>query len=165
MLEKLSSKEILDIISKHYTEERFAYGEWDEAKDLPEDFEFSDELKLAQKEYLEKRDAYYGHPGFRDQSLRDESFITVQSEFTNCPSEHELKQKEILNYLGLGEIVDIEQTGGEGQGDHWHQVWYFKDHDVYIKIIGDYTSYHGTEFYSGYGEEVKPVEKIITVFE
>ncbi len=67
--------------------------------------------------------------------------------------------------LGLGEIEEIAQKGGEGEGSEWYSVKYFKDHDVYIKIEGYYTSYHGTDFDGGYGDEVKPQEKTITVYE
>jgi len=39
---------------------------------------------------------------------------------------------------GVGEWEEVDQVGGEGEGDHWHSVKYFKDHDVYIKTIGFY---------------------------
>lgn len=74
------------------------------------------------------------------------------------------KEKFVLDTLGLGEVEEVDQRGGEGEGDHWHSVKYFKDHDVYIKTTGFYSSYHGTDFYDGYGEEVKPQQKTITVF-
>ena len=66
---------------------------------------------------------------------------------------------------GVGPFEEVDQVGGEGQGDHWHSVKYFKDHDVYIKTIGFYSSYNGTDFYNGYGKEVRPKEKTITIFE
>lgn len=67
--------------------------------------------------------------------------------------------------LGLGECEEIAQYGGEGKGDAWYSVKYFKDHNVYIRIDGCYTSYDGTDFYDGYGTEVFPKEKTITVYE
>jgi hypothetical protein len=75
------------------------------------------------------------------------------------------KEKFILDVLGLGEIEEVDQVGGEGEGEYWHSVKHFKDHDVYIKTIGFYSSYNGTDFYEGYGEEVKPQQKTITVFQ
>ena len=68
--------------------------------------------------------------------------------------------------LGLGEIKEVEQFGGEGQGDTWYSVKYFKDHDVYLKVSGYYQSYDGTDF-SGWGcvKEVTPTQKTITVYE
>ena len=65
----------------------------------------------------------------------------------------------------VGSWEEIEQYGGEGQGDSWYSVKYFKDHDVYIRTNGFYSSYNGTDFDYGYGEEVKPVQKTITVYE
>lgn len=75
------------------------------------------------------------------------------------------KNVECLKQLCLGEIEEIDQYGGEGQGDTWYTIKYFKDHDVYIKTDGFYSSYNGTDFDYGFGSEVKPVEKTITVFE
>jgi hypothetical protein len=120
---RLGAKEILDVISKNYSEENFAYGEWCELEGASEKIPGWDQL------------------GWKE------------------------KYSAALNFLNLGEIESIERVGGEGEGDHWHQVWYFKYHDVYIKIVGHYQSYHGAEFYDGYGTEVKPVQKTITVFE
>lgn len=67
--------------------------------------------------------------------------------------------------LGLGECKEIEKYGGEDQGSTWYSVKYFKDHDVYIRTDGYYSSYNGTEFDEGYGYEVKPAQKTITVYE
>lgn len=63
---------------------------------------------------------------------------------------------------------EIHQQGGEGEGDHWESVKYFPEQDIYIKVIGFYQSYNGTEFYGGYKDccsEVRPKEKTITVYE
>lgn len=69
--------------------------------------------------------------------------------------------------LGLGEIKEVEQHGGEGEGSNWFSVKHFKDHDVYIKVQGYYTSHYGTDF-DGWDDactEVKPTTKTIQVFE
>ncbi len=65
--------------------------------------------------------------------------------------------------LELGEITEVEQYGGEGDGSTWYSVKYFKDHDVYIRTDGYYSSYHGTDFNEGYGRQVVPktIEKIV----
>jgi hypothetical protein len=65
----------------------------------------------------------------------------------------------------IGEWEEIEQYGGEGQGETWYSVKFFKDHDVYIRTDGFYSSYNGTDFEEGFGEEVKPKLKTITVYE
>jgi len=73
----------------------------------------------------------------------------------------------IQDELGLGPIEAVTQVGGEGQGDEWYIIFYFTDHNVYLKCDGYYQSYNGTEFYDGWGDcyEVKPQEKTITVYE
>lgn len=65
----------------------------------------------------------------------------------------------------VGEWDEIEQVGGEGEGEVWYSVKYFKDHNVYIRTDGFYSSYNGTDFDNGYGEEVKPVERMVTFYE
>lgn len=70
--------------------------------------------------------------------------------------------------LGLGEIKEVVQKGGEGEGSEWYVVYYFSDHDVYMKIEGYYSSYNGTDFDGGWEDcasEVKPQTKTITVYE
>ena len=66
----------------------------------------------------------------------------------------------------VGPFKEVEQYGGEGQGDTWYSVKYFKDHDVYIRVDGWYQSHMGTEF-NGWKScsEVRPKQKTITVFE
>ena len=64
----------------------------------------------------------------------------------------------------VGEWEEVEQYGGEGKGTDWYSIKYFKEHDVYIRTEGYYQSYSGTEFYDGYGEEVKPKEVTVTQY-
>lgn len=78
-------------------------------------------------------------------------------------------QKDLKDTIQLetGIWEEIDQYGGESMGDHWHSVKHFKEHDVYIKVIGWYQSYNGTEFYDGWGccSQVLPQQKTITVYE
>ena len=69
--------------------------------------------------------------------------------------------------LGLGPINKVHSEGGEGQGEHWERVYHFPDHDVYISVVGFYSSYDGVDFYDGWGccSNVRPVQKTITVYE
>jgi len=69
--------------------------------------------------------------------------------------------------LGLGEIKEVEQVGGEDEGSTWYSVKHFVDHDVYVRVDGYYSSYNGTDFYDGWNccSEVKPIQKTITVYE
>lgn len=65
----------------------------------------------------------------------------------------------------LGVVERVDHYGGEGQGELYYDVLYFKDFDVYVKIRGYYYSYDGIEYYDDAISEVKPVKKEITVFE
>ena len=59
-----------------------------------------------------------------------------------------------------------EDEYGDDLGDSSILTWtvyHFKDHDVFIKFQGWYSSYNGIEFESM--QEVKPVTKTITVYE
>lgn len=65
--------------------------------------------------------------------------------------------------LGLGDIQEISQYGGEGQGNTWYSVKHFVDHDIYVRVDGHYSSYEGVDFYDDWEccGEVRPVEKTI----
>lgn len=47
----------------------------------------------------------------------------------------------------LGKVKEVEQIGGEGEGDSWYSVKHFVDYGVFIRIDGNYSSYNGTDFY------------------
>lgn len=158
-MKKLNAKEILEIIEENYSEYAFAHNEWDDVDSIKGCPDF---------EYIEKeRDDFYAkhQEKFRKLSWSEREQDPDWKTYSSMPSKWDKKREFVLNYLGLGKVVEIDQYGGEGQGDHWYSVKHFVDHDVYIKITGHYSSYHGTDFYDGYGKEVKPKEKTITVFE
>jgi hypothetical protein len=64
-------------------------------------------------------------------------------------------------------FTEVHSEGGEGRGEHWVRVKHFPKYDIYIQIVGYYTSYNGTDFYDGWGccSQVIPKEKTITVYE
>jgi len=68
---------------------------------------------------------------------------------------------------GIGEIVEVYQEGGENQGSHWESVKHLVDQDMYVKVVGWYSSYSGTDFdsYDNDLRIVTPKEKVITVYE
>lgn len=80
---------------------------------------------------------------------------------------HEIYQNKFTEYLSQYDIGSWEevdsQGGGEGGGEHFHSVIFFKDHNVYLRADGTYYSYDGIngadEFY-----EVEPQEKTITIY-
>lgn len=73
--------------------------------------------------------------------------------------------KDFKNLVGNHEIV--ARRGGEDKGSDWYIVYYFINHDIYMKIQGYYSSLFGVEFSDGWENayEVKPQTKTITVYE
>lgn len=120
--------------------------------------------KLTAKEILERLEKSgfsveaFAHeePDYIDELETEDGDVITNWE------EIEKRWKALQESLGGWEEVD--HKGGEGQGDEWYSVKYFPAHDVYIRTDGWYTSYHGTDFEDGYGYEVKPEEKVITVY-
>ena len=64
-------------------------------------------------------------------------------------------------------VEEIEQVGGEGEGEDYHVVFKITDkvsnEEVYIKFDGSYDSYNGTEWYSK-PYLVTPQEETIIVY-
>lgn len=127
----MTAEQILEVISKNYSESAFAYEEWYETE--------NDHI-------VEIRSRWNLDPNMWEEGVPDKY------------------QQEVLDYLGIGSYEVVDSYGGEGQGEIWYKVFHFTDHNVYIRIDGFYQSYIGTEFYSGYGREVVPQQKTITVF-
>lgn len=67
----------------------------------------------------------------------------------------------------LGEVEEVAQHGGEGEGDDWYSVKHFKDHNVYVKVSGYYSSGNGTDFeeWEDAVKEVTPQTKTVVVYE
>lgn len=67
----------------------------------------------------------------------------------------------------IGKWNEVEQHGGEGEGEDWYSVKYFPEHDIYIKVSGFYQSYSGTDFgdFDDACKEVKPIERKVTFYE
>lgn len=153
---KLTAQQILKIIEENYSESNFAYNDWlaTDKVEVPSE--------VGKKEQEEK--------GAFWESIKEEMKPLTYSQrkenskyqqYQAMPGEYDIQDKWVLNYLGIGEVEEVAQYGGEDMGSTWYSVKYFKDHDVYIRIDGHYTSYNGAEFYDGYGREVFPQEKTI----
>jgi len=70
----------------------------------------------------------------------------------------------LLDRLGEFKIVDENDMDCDGYNtEQIFRVYHFIDHDVYMKVRGYRSSYSGDKFESM--KEVKPVTKIITVYE
>ncbi len=149
----MNYEEILEKLKEIYPDgvSAFAYEE------QPYDFENYPEALEAQRVRKEFRELHH----HRDWDSPENREI-----YAKLPNEYEIIKKLSRKKVGLN-WKEVEQYGGEGQGDTWYSVKYFKDHDVYIKVTGYYQSYNGTEFYDGWGccSQVKPVDKVVTFYE
>lgn len=71
---------------------------------------------------------------------------------------------DLLNQIGEFQIVQTDDSNRDGYNtEQIFRVFYFTDHDVYVKVKGYWNSYGGNTFESM--KEVKPVTKTITVYE
>ena len=151
-MEKLTFEQIIEKLETIFDSvETFAY------EFQPYDFENYPEALEAQKIRNEFRSKYFTNKGWGEGK---------QEEYDKLPDEYKIISKLWKEKHGLI-WEEVDQYGGEGQGDTWYSIKYFPEHDVYIRVNGWYQSYNGTEFYNGWEccEEVKPKQKTITVYE
>ena len=73
-----------------------------------------------------------------------------------------LTEEELESF---GEVENVESFGGEGQGDHVYMVFYFKDHDVYLRADGYYNSWEGKDWSGSSWYPVRPKQVTKTVYE
>lgn len=162
-MEKKTAEQILEIIENVMTVEELAFEDYK----VPSDFVATEETEKIRKDYNEAYAKVENHPANQkswDERNADVDYIKTSDEWRALPRPQQLLVDEWLVSLGLGKVIEVEQKGGEGQGDEWYSVKHFVDHDVYIKTEGYYSSYNGTDFYEGYGHEVRPQEITITVY-
>lgn len=62
------------------------------------------------------------------------------------------------NIPEIGPSEEVDCYGGEDCGTEWYTVWYFKDHDVYIKVDAEYYSYEGVDFDGAVVSQVFPTK-------
>jgi hypothetical protein len=151
-MEKLTFEQIIEKLKTIFDKvDDFAYEE------IPISKSFSKKALEAENkrdEYvkLHRKDGWYQSPEY--------------IEYSKMPSKYDISQEEYLKENNIPVWEEVEQYGGEGQGDTWYSVKYFPDHDVYIRVDGFYSSYNGTDF-NGWSDctEVRPQEKTITVYQ
>lgn len=152
----MSKEKIIKILQeKGFSVENFAY------EDFPCRIEDYPEAVEAQK----VRESFRNNPINRGKD--NIGWAEGKSnEYQTLPSEYDIAAKCFKKELGLN-WEEVDQYGGEGQGDTWFSIKYFPDYDLYLKVSGYYQSYNGTDFYDGWDcvTEVKPVTKTITVYE
>lgn len=166
----MTAQEIKDILEANMSVEAFAFDEFS----IPDDFVFSEEVEKAKEIEEAASEAMHNCEYYKmSWEERQEASPELRAEYDELYSvwlnsrSYKVQEKEFMVSLGVGEWEKVAQHGGEGQGDEWYSIKYFKDHNVYLKCDGYYQSYNGTEFYDGWNDvyEVKPEQKTITVFE
>lgn len=163
-MSKLTGKEIIEILEDNeVTVESFAFDDLE----VPDSFKGSEEVQRGINEHntAYRQFLNYGRDLAWKDKQTDPEFIRLKEVYRSIPNPHNRLVKEWLESLGIGEMQEVKQYGGEGQGDTWYSVKYFPDHDVHIRTDGFYSSYNGIDFYDGFGEEVKPVDKVVTFYE
>lgn len=97
---------------------------------------------------------------FEEHDLNPEQWM--QQDIPNYGSGEDLdcEVRDELAKLGAYDLVD--EYGGEGQGDDYYAIYYFKDHDVYVKFSGWYASHYGSEYSDM--EQVFPEEITVTKY-
>jgi len=164
-MKKLNAKQILEIVEKNWSVKNFGDGGW---WHIMREFTFSDNVEKIRATKEEAHSKLIAHPDARSGGTlqsKSSEYQSLYNTYHQLPSHYDAMKTEILQQLGLGKVVEVEQVGGSGQGDEYYSVKHFVDHDVYIRTEGWYSSYEGTTWDNGYGEEVFPIEKTIIVYE
>ena len=164
---KLTYKEIIEKLKVAYHNvDDFAYE--NNSLVVPENFEFSNEVREAERLKNQAYNFLCTHPSHKNWNRQrdDKEYQELYKKWSDLPSSFHQKYTELNQYYDLPKWKEVEQYGGEGQGDTWYSVKYFPDHDVYIRVDGFYTSYNGTDFNDGWDccSEVRPEQKTITVY-
>ena len=131
----MTRTELIKKLQEHLTIEEFAYNE------IPSDNNnFSENAIKAQV--------------IKDQWIKDNpnpgygkvGYDKWQKNYQAVPSKYDVANQEWLLKNNIPEWIEVEQYGGEGQGDTWYSVKHFPSLDIYLKVDGYYQSYNGTNF-------------------
>lgn len=150
----MNAEELIKLLEANMTVEQFAF------EDVPYDYDEDDEdVKRAdaeQKMWL----ANNPNPGHGK-----DGFDEWKEKYYSIPSGYNVSKNKWFKSKNIPKWEEVEQVGGEGQGDTWYSVKYFKDLDIYLNVYGWYSSYNGTDI-EGWGAvtEVRPTEKTIIAY-
>lgn len=158
--------EILEFLKNNgVSVDNFAY---ESSVDIPEDFVPSSkiqELREAKEKAYKEWQEYEDWQEYESKSSNSNN--SLYKAWSDIPSVDDEIQKEYLESVGIGEIIEVEAYGGENMGSTWYSIKHFPKHDIYIRVDGWYQSHYGTDFedWDTACSEVKPVKKTITTFE
>lgn len=89
----------------------------------------------------------------------------LELELTPESYHYEDYDENIFSSNGLETPVEVDQWGGEGEGDEYGFVIHFPTLNIYLRADGDYASYSGSDMSSAEWYKVTPQQKTITVYE
>lgn len=110
------------------------------------------ELKLLLEEVFDRRSSKITAEDFLSGDFDD--LRTVESYF-------EKVQKIPVGFLS-GQLIGINNDGGMINDESTVAVWYFENHDIYVRFDGTYSSYESYTFDAMY--QVFPSIKEFTIF-
>ena len=104
---------------------------------------------------------------------RNNELLRLTSEYGNRWLHDDVNTSEIsknengeaLVKLGVKSIKNVDQYGGEGQGETFYSIFKFifeNDEETFIKFDGWYASYSGAEYQEAH--IVKPVQVMVTQY-
>lgn len=127
-----------------------------------------DELPYFITNYPSAQEAIEIRNKFAKEHYKDYKWDSEENRvlYQQLPNPHSIAKELYHKEIGLI-WKEVDQYGGEGKGDTWYSIKYFKDHDVYLRVDGWYSSYYGTDFadWDDAVKEVRPQEKTIIVYE
>lgn len=136
----------------------------------PYEFYDSDETFCCPEEY-DDFDEYEELVGLRDNydEIATDRRIVNQSEKLQAIKKDLLRLENIRDAkfnseLKIGKWEIVDEYGGEGKGEEHYYVLYFKDHDVYLKCDGFYTSYEGADYDDSEWQHVVPKQITQTIY-
>jgi len=90
-----------------------------------------------------------------------------KQDFKNLPNEYDIFDSLYRKQIDLS-WEDVDDNDDDAFREDWYSVKYFPEHDIYIKVTGYFKSWSDeVEFEEGWDccEDVKPVQKTITIYE
>lgn len=120
---------------------------------------YNELVEVFDKEFGERIRDYYG-------TYRKPNFcqVLIDEDYGEFSDKDKTKFKELFGeYEFVKTVTDVEVFDEYYSTEKKEIVIYFKEHDVYVRCKGEFSSYDGTGWSSQ--EEVLPRKVVITAFE
>lgn len=123
-MNKLTAKQILEIVEKNYEVSPFAFGEWDELKDESDvtfDYERADRIGEEKDRFWKSIENQLPH------NYKERQEHPLFKQYLSMDTKYGDLEKQALEQLGLGGVEEVARYGGEGKGEVWYSVKHFVD--------------------------------------